>query len=295
MIPKRSSSRNTAWLYSGQLALLVLLYFGALTNIVLLSIGLGPSSAPGAGPTLAYFSDILLSAGVRTAFANSFKLAAVTALIAVPLAFASARCALALRSPFLRALTCGIVMIPLLSSSVLRMLGFSILLSGSGPFGWWSCGAVLSVSCGGILYSPSAIIVGLVASVFPVCFMILFIQLLRIPAEQIMAARNLGASAWEIWWRIEVPRSASALLLSVQVCFIFVLGDMLARSILGGNSVYTYTAAINDRMKIDAWSEAAAMALLLVLVVCSIVALIVWRMQRAGVTRPQRLAHGHKR
>jgi spermidine/putrescine transport system permease protein len=286
------SSRGLAkWGYGSQIVVLALLFFGALANIALLSIGTGPSSMGGAAPTLAFYTDILVSPRIRGAFAISLQLAAVTALIAVPLALVTARANLALKSPIARLLVGGIIMLPLLSSSVLRMLGFSMILSDNGPLNWLTCKMSNTEFCAGLLYSPPAIVVGLVSSLLPICTLIFFIQLLRIPAEEIMAAQNLGASAWDIWWRIEIPRCRSALVISAQLCIMFVLGDMLTQSILGGNTIYTYAAAMNDRMKIDEWSAAAAMAVLLILIVCSLIATVVWLMQRPTDSARRRLTH----
>jgi putative spermidine/putrescine transport system permease protein len=273
--------------YAGQLVLFAILFFGALANVLFLSIGLGPTSTPNDGPTLSHVQEVL-SIGVIKAFSNSLGLAAATSIIAVPLAFLSARFVLAFRSPITRLVVIGIVLLPLLSSSILRMLGYAIILSDSGPLvrlGCWSTGMP---ACRGLLYSVPANVIGLFSSVFPICVLIFFIQLLRISADEILAAKNLGASPWEVCRRIEIPRCRTAFLISAQMCVILVLGDTLAKSILGGNSLYTYTSAINDRMKVDAWSDAAALAIVLVVIACSIAAAIIWNIQRA---LPLNVAH----
>lgn len=278
------------WLYVMQPLLFAALFLGALVNILLLSIRTGPSSVSGMTPTFAFYSDILVSARIRDAFITSLQLASVTALIAVPLALVTARANLALKSPVARLLVGGVVMLPLLSSSVLRMLGFSMILSDNGLLNLLTCRISQALFCANLLYTSSAIVVGLVSSLLPICALIFYIQLLKIPAEEIMAARNLGANAWGIWWRIEVPRCRGALMVSTQLCIMFVLGDMLTQSILGGNTIYTYASAMNDRMKIDEWSAAAAMAVLLILIVCSLIATVVWLMQRPARS-VQRLTH----
>ncbi len=269
-------------MYSGQLVVIALLFLGALANVLLLSIGLGSSTPGREGFTLAHYHDVLTSPRLAGAALTSLKFAAITTVVAVPLALIAARLVLALESPRLRLVLGGLIIVPLLSSPVLRMLGYSILLSNGGPFGGLSLGSATAGA--GLLYTIPGTVVGLVSNVLPVCALILFIQLLRIPAVEIMAARNLGADAWDIWWRIELPRCAGAVILSAQLCVIFVLGDLLAPSILGGNVEYTFAAALNDRMKIDDWSTAAAMAILLVVLACTTIALVLRLMRGPAVT-----------
>jgi spermidine/putrescine transport system permease protein len=283
--PAGGDRRKSTWVYSAQFVLFALLFLGALTNIVLLSIGLGPSTTSQTGPTLTYYQDVLTNPRVGKALVNSLQLAAVTALITVPLAFLSARFILALKSPLTRLVMITVLILPLLSSSVLRMLGFSLILSDSGPIAWLVCANAHGTGCGGLLYSAPAIVIGLISNVFPICVLILFVQLLRIPTAEIMAARNLGANAWDTWWRIEIPRCRVPIIVSLQLCILLVLGDTLAQSILGGNALYTFMQAINDRLKIDEWAAAAAMAILLVLVLCAMATVVVWRMQQQPMSR----------
>ncbi|TQF36708.1 hypothetical protein UNPF46_21385 [Bradyrhizobium sp. UNPF46] len=265
-------------LYSAQLLVIVILFFGALGNVLLLSFGTGPSSIANGGFTLTHYREVLTSPRVAGAAINSLGLAAATTLITLPLALATARLLVALQSPMARLLIGSLVIVPLLSNPVLRMLGYSVLLSDGGPLGWLVCG---STACSGLLFTTPAVVIGVVSNVLPICTLILFIQLLRIPATRIMAARNLGAGTWSIWWRIEMPQCATALVATAQLCIIFVIGDLLAPSVLGGSTLYTFAAAVNDRMKIDDWATAATMSVLLIMLVCLAIPLVLRAMRRS--------------
>ena len=267
--------RTIPWWYYIQLIVLGLLFFGALGSTLVLSLTEGTGLAEG-GFSFAAYWELFTNARVGTAFLNSLQLALLTAVVAVPLATLTARLLLSLSSPTWRFLLGGMVLLPLLSSSILRMFGYGMLLSEGGPFRWLLCLGAASGECQSILYSKAAIIIGLVSNVLPFCFLIIFVQLIRIRSEEIYAARNLGASAWDIWWLIEVPHCKGGIIMSAQLCILMVFGDLLAQSILGGGTTYTYAAAIYDRTKINEWASAAAMAMVLVLVASVLIGTAIW-------------------
>src|ERR1700722_5425000 len=149
-----------SWLYSVQIGFLSVLFFGAIMNTILLSLGL--SFAPGRPQgTIMYYQDVLSHVRPFAALLNSFMLAGITALIAVPLAIAVARVTLLLRSSLARLFVCGAVILPLFSSPILRILGLSTILSDNGTVASLTCGLFGSIFCLHLLYTVPAVVIGL--------------------------------------------------------------------------------------------------------------------------------------
>src|SRR5438552_3865608 len=98
------------WSYGTQVVLLAVLYFAALANVVLLSIGLGPSAPQPQELTLVHYQEVVTSARIVLAFVTSLKLATATAVITIPIAFLSARFVLALPSPLFRMFVGGLIL-----------------------------------------------------------------------------------------------------------------------------------------------------------------------------------------
>lgn len=260
------------YLYWAQPVFLLFLFFAGLAFCFALSIGVDFASGKFAFNLTAY-SELFKNTRSGNAFLNSLRLAGATAIIVLPIAIGMAKLVISIASVTTRSFFLGILLLPLLSSSMLRMFGYAKLLSESGWIGWFY-GLFGDNKTTGILFTETAALTGLVSNVLPVCILICFVQLLRVETAQVMAARNLGASAWQIFWCVELPQCRGAMIVSAQVCLLFTVADVFSQSILGGNRVYTYASALSDRIKINDWPAASAMALVLVFWVCAILVTI---------------------
>jgi spermidine/putrescine transport system permease protein len=115
-----------------------------------------------------------------------------------------------------------------------------------------------------LLYSNTAVIIGLVYTLFPFMVLPLFTQMERFDFRLLEAALDLGASKMAFFFRIFLPNTlqgiiSGSLLVFLPAMTLFYIPNILggARSILLGNLIQ------NQFFILDNWPEGAATSLLL--------------------------------
>jgi len=221
----------------------------------------------------------------------SLKLAVLTAVMAVALAVPVAHTVAFHLRGRLRHLVLFLLFLPFLSSYIVRMFAWQLVLSDQGIVAWivrasGSAGPVR------LLFTETAVVIGLLSILIPIASLMILLSLMRLDKSLIMAARNLGASSWQVFIRIQLPFAMSGILVGLLFCFIITFGDFTCSSILGGNQIYYLSIAIEDRAKINDWPAAAVLGTLLLIISLSVVTILfgcVSRLPAIGGT----LSRGH--
>lgn len=156
-----------------------------------------------------------------------------------------------------------VLLLPFLSSYVVRMFGWQFWVNDQGILPWIARTVLGMETAKGFLYTEAAVIVGLLSMLIPVATILIFLSLARIDQTLVPAALNLGASRWRAFRSIELPLILPAMLIAFMFCFMLAFGDFICASVLGGNEIYYLSSAIQDRIKINDWPMAAAMGMLL--------------------------------
>jgi len=203
------------------------------------------------------------------AAALSLKLAALTALVLLPLAMWLARW-LATSASRARPLIEAALLLPLLLPPT--VIGFYLLtgLGGASPVGAWladHAGLRLVFSFEGLLFA--SVLINLPFMVQP-----LQRSFAAIPGSVREAAWVSGLSAWRTFWRIELPLAWPGVLAGVALTFAHTLGEFGVVLMVGGNiagQTRTLSIAIYDR--VQAFDNAAAAQMSLLLVALSLLAL----------------------
>ena len=121
----------------------------------------------------------------------------------------------------------------------------------------------------------------------PLMFLILLAGLSGVPEEQIKAATLLGASPWQRFYTIVLPRLRKIIIiaLAIRVIEVFKIFDTLYIMTSGGPgvatetiSVYIYKVTTNDL----AWSYVAAVALLILIALTLVVLFGLLRFPKSG-------------
>lgn len=144
-------------------------------------------------------------------------------------------------------------MLPMGVSSVVLGLGFLITFGG-GPLAIRSSWVVLPI------------VQALIA--LPLIIRVLQPALLGIESEQLEAAKTSGATAWQIWWRIELPIIAPALKTATVFAVLTSIGEFGAASLLVAGDQATISTVLTQlisRPGSSNYGMAMAMAALLVL------------------------------
>ena len=248
MTAKPSSAAGQArfgkWLVSGPPLLYLLLFFAIPSLIMLLASFRTPGEFGGLAPLVEDGKlDLNLDSYLRfftesvyaQIFAKSVWYALLTTLFCLALAYPLA--ALIARSPRrYRDLLLLLVILPFWSNFLIRVYAWMIIL---GP------NAALARAVNGVLawfgheplpllFSSFAVLVCLVYVHLPFMVLPLYANLEKHDQALLDAAQDLGASAWQRFWRITFPLSLPGVYAGAALVFIPALGIFAIPDILGG-------------------------------------------------------------
>lgn len=206
-------TRALPWMLIG--AMVVFIYLPVVT-LVLFSLHDGRVPLPPfEGPTLDWYRRILGNAKVLQATGLSLFVAVVSSALSVALAMLAAWGLARHRLPGK----------PLIEALILAPLAVSTLVIGLGLSVTWS---------GLIAKSPLFVILGHVALNLPLAFAVIYVQLDAAQARLEAAARDLGASEAQVFFRITLPSLRVALIAAFALCFTFSWDEFIVAFFLSG-------------------------------------------------------------
>jgi spermidine/putrescine transport system permease protein len=213
-------------------AFLVVLYLPS-GLLILFSFNSGElPQFPLQGFTTHWFVDAWNTEALRTAFANSVKVAVGTSLVATALGLVTSQ-ALARGSFRGRSLVSGFVLMPLVVPYI--VLGVSLLiLFSKGPIG--------------IKTGLVAVTFGHAVVTFPYTILLLLPRLASIDRSLDEAARDLGASPLYAFRRITLPLVTPALFAAFMISFVLSIDEFAIASFLVGNTT-TYPVYLFSQLR----------------------------------------------
>jgi spermidine/putrescine transport system permease protein len=198
---------------------------------------------------------------------NSFKLATLTSLscliIGYPMAYVMATASVRVRS-----LLMILVIIPFWTNLVVRAYATKVLFSDYGPINR------LAIHLG-LISEPFAfgnteflVWLGMVTNYLPFMVLPLYVALEKFDFTLLEAAKDLGASSWNILWKVLVPLTKSGILTGVIFVFTPALGEFVIPDLLGGARTMLIGNLITEQfLKVRDWPFGSALSLLLIMVV----------------------------
>ena len=140
---------------------------------------------------------------------------------------------LATRPPRVRAILLVLVMLPFWSNFLVRTYAWRVLLGSDGPF--VTTLELLGLPEVRLLFTPFAIILGLVYGFLPFMILPLYAAIERIDHTLIEAARDLHASGWHAFREVTLPLSRSGVIAGSVLVFIPSFGAYVTPELLGGS------------------------------------------------------------
>jgi spermidine/putrescine transport system permease protein len=180
-----------------------------------------------------FFSDALYA----ELFLKSFWYALITTLLCLAIAFPLAL--LIARSPKShRDLLVLLVILPFWSNFLIRVYAWMIILGPQSVFAG-SFNAFLHLLGIGpvrLLFTPFAVVVGLVYVHLPFMVLPLYANLEKHDPALLDAAQDLGANGWQRFWRVTFPLSLPGVFAGAALVFIPAFGIFAIPDLLGGTS-----------------------------------------------------------
>ena len=172
-----------------------------------------------------------------TAFKNTLTLAPIGTLacllIAYPLALSIARSRKRYRN-----LLVLLVILPFWSNFLIRVYAWIIILGPQSVF-VGALNSMLELAGLGpvrLLYTPAAVVIGMVYVHLPFMVLPLYANLEKHDPSLLDAAQDLGAGAWQRFWKVTFPLSLPGVYAGAALVFIPAFGMFAIPDILGGTS-----------------------------------------------------------
>lgn len=200
-------------------------------------------------------------------FRISVMTTAATLLIGYPVALFMSR-----TTPRVRGIVTLLILSPLLISVVVRSFGWLVILGRNGLVD--SVAKAIGFEGANIMYTETAIVIGLVNVFLPYLILSVIASLQSIDPAVPLAASSLGASRTKVFWRIIFPLSLPGVIAGSLIVFCLASSAFVTPAMLGGASVKVLSVlTYQQTMVLQNWPFAAAIAFSLLVVVLAIVAL----------------------
>ena len=176
-------------------------------------------------------------------FWKSIKMSLIVSAIIVTLAYPLAYY-LALSRTKRKYVLLLLLIAPFLTSYLLRVLAWKVLLGDEGPINSFLSSVGLEPLS--LIYTRFAVLLVLGYIWLPFVALPIFVSLESLDRRLLEAASDLGASRWQAFLRITLPLSAPGVAAAFLFVFIPTLGEFITPSLVGGANGYMYGNQIVD-------------------------------------------------
>jgi spermidine/putrescine transport system permease protein len=281
------SDRAGKWIVSGPPLIYLLVFFAIPGLIMVLASFRPPGEFGGLAPLLEdgrlnlnvesyarFFEDTLYA----QIFLKSVVYALVTTLFCLLLAYPLATL-IAKSPPQHRNLMLLLVILPFWSNFLIRIYAWMIILGPQAAFaravngvlGWFGAEPV------SLLFSSFAVLVCLVYVHLPFMVLPLYANLEKHDQALLDAAQDLGANAWQRFWRITFPLSLPGVYAGAALVFIPVLGMFAIPDLLGGPDDSLIGNVIKQQfLETRDWPFGSVLSIVLTVAALGLAALAAW-------------------
>lgn len=191
---------------------------------------------------------------------------------------------LAFRAGRLKAVLLGLVVVPFLTSFVVRTYALIGVLGPQGALNDVLRATGLVDEPLALLFNPTGIVIGIVYNYLPLMILTLFVALDRIDARVLEAARDLGAGTFSTFRRVIFPQALPGMVAGIIVVGAPAAGEYVIPSILGGGKTLMFGNVIANQFgSTFAWPYGAALSVVLTAVLLVLIFATLRLAGRGGV------------
>ncbi len=230
------------------------------------------------GNYLRFVTDPFYLAILMRTVVMGFEVTACCLLLGFPFAYALSR----LRGTR-RALVYVLVLLPLLTSAVVRTFGWMILLGNNGFINRTMMDLGLTDSPTRLMYGMLGVVVALVEVLLPFMILALDAALINIPPSLYEAARNLGAGRVRVFVSVTLPLALPGIVSGSVLVFTLAVSAFVTPSLIGGPRVPVMSTLIYQQgMSLLNWPFGAAIGFTMLATILTLFLLT------SGLTRRER-------
>ncbi|HJG45265.1 ABC transporter permease [Corynebacterium variabile] len=183
-----------------------------------------------------------------------------------------------------RGILLALVMVPFWTNFLVRTLGWQIILSPDGFMSDLLMDLGLTGSPLDILYTRTAVQIGVVYNYLPLMIMPLFVAIDTAGEKLREASRDLGAGRFTTFFTVTLPLAMPGIVSGCLLVFVPLTGDYVTASVLGGASGSMIGQLIASQFNTaQNWALGSAMAVVLILatlLVVAVTALVLWGVRK---------------
>jgi putative spermidine/putrescine transport system permease protein len=259
-----------SWLQVGPLAAILTLFFGVPVLVVIV-VSFFDFDHSDIVPTfiLGNYQDIFTSDVTWRLYLSSLKFAAIVWAITLVVGFTLANyLVFHIHSLLLKIGLFLLCSVPFWTSTIIRMISWIPFLGRNGVFNSVLMDAgVISRPLDFLLFSDFAVIVAYVHLFTLFMLVPIFNSMARIDPRLIEAAKDAGASRWEILREIVLPLCKSGIALGSIFVVTQVMGDFFVVKVMSGGQSASVVSALQNEIAALQYPPATASAVILVIVV----------------------------
>jgi putative spermidine/putrescine transport system permease protein len=215
------------------------------------------------GYTLESYRQVVRTSVYLTVIGLTFQTAAVVTVIALLLGYPLAYVLATVRPRLARVLVV-IVVLPFLTSIIVRTYAWMVLLGSNGVVNQYLMALGLVEAPLKLLYNPAGVVVGMTYVLLPFMVLTLASVMRSIDPALVRAAHSLGASRWQAFRRVFLPLSAPGIAGGTLLVFILSLGFFITPALMGGPSDVMIAMLIEREVEFTLnWSFASTLAVIL--------------------------------
>tara|TARA_B100001094_G_scaffold318610_1_gene362409 strand:+ start:2033 stop:2890 length:858 start_codon:yes stop_codon:yes gene_type:complete len=191
-------------------------------------------------------------------FANSIYLASITSIICLLIGYPTAWLISSYR-PVTQRILLFMLILPFWTNSLIRTYAIKIILSAKGLLN--TCLLYLGIidTPLHLLYTQTAVIIGFVYILIPFMVLPLYNAIEKLPSSYSEAAKDLGASRWQYFYKVMLPLTYSGIIAGILMVFLPTMGMFYLSDLLGGSKNLLIGNLIKDQLLITRnWPLAAS-------------------------------------
>ncbi|MEJ8472806.1 ABC transporter permease [Roseibium algae] len=238
--------------------------FSMLLFLVPVGILLSEAFRSDLGWSLSGYTEFFSKPLNQKVFFRTLKLGVLVAGSAAVIGYAAAFCIVNL-SPANRGRVFGLVVLPLMISPVARTYAWIVILGRTGIVNDAIVGLGLSDTPIRLLFTETAVFLGLLQLFLPLMIISLVSAMENIPRDVIPAARVLGANWLQVFFKVILPLTKEGLVVGGTLVFTGALTAYITPAILGGSKVLMLETLLYQRVNVaNDFVSASVIAMILI-------------------------------
>ena len=167
---------------------------------------------------------------------RTVRIALLVTLVSAVVSYPTALAIMQLGAKY-RGLLTGLIILPLMISPVARSFAWLVVLGREGLLNKTLVGSGILTESIPILYTESAVFIGLLQLMLPLMLLSLTSALENLPRDVQAAAKSLGANGWQVFWRVILPLTRDGLAIGGTLVFTGCITAYVTPALLGGPRV----------------------------------------------------------